>query len=320
MKPMLTMIVPVYKAEKTLRRCLDSLVHQTLQDMEILVINDGSPDESQRIIEEYAACYPQIRYFVKENGGIANTRNFALERVEGKYFGFLDSDDYADAAMCEKMVAAAEKAQAQITVSHFEWVYPDHRRLEKEGPYAPGKEMMIQLFATLWNKIYLTECVRRLPLRFPDGYRYEDACFLYCIVPHVQRLAFVDEAFVSYVQNPASITHTNNHEVKDMIHVFEVITETYRQAGLFEAYHDELEYLHIKFFLGNSFLRSVQIEDAQDRRQTILMAWRRLNDVFPRWRRNRYLKTLPGMKNRYFRTVAGWNILLYAALFHRLKK
>lgn len=320
MEPILSVIVPVYNVEKYLPRCLDSLAAQTLDNMEILVVNDGSPDQSQKIIDEYARKYPQIRSFQKPNGGIADVRNFALEHVRGKYFGFLDSDDYTAPDMYEKMVEAAEAKQAEVVVSDFEWVSGDQRRLQKEGPYAPGREMLVHLFATLWNKIYKTDFVRRSGVRFPAGYRYEDACFLYCLTPHIQRLAFVDEAFVSYVQHPASITHTNNHEVKDMIHVFEVITEYYQAQKWDTQYHDELEYLHIKFFLGNSFLRSTKIADKSDRQATIQMGWQRLNQQYPKWKENPYLRTLPGLKNKYFRTVSSWNIMLYAALFHWLKK
>ena len=320
MKPILSVIVPVYNVEKYLPRCLDSLVNQTLKNMEIIVINDGTKDNSQQIIDDYASRYPQIRPFKKPNGGIAETRNFGLAQVQGEYFGFLDSDDFTELDMFEKMVAAAEKENADVVVSNFNWVYGEQKRLEKEGPYAPGKEMMIHLFATLWNKIYRTDFVRETGLQFPTGYRYEDACFLYCLAPHVKKLAFVDEAFVSYIQLGNSITHTNNHEVKDMIHVFEIITDYFKVQGWDQEYHDELEYLHIKFFLGNSFLRSTKIADRQDRKTTIQMGWERLNQSFPQWKKNPYLTSLGGMKNRYFKTVSNWNIMLYSELFHRFKK
>ena len=322
MKPLLSIIVPVYNVEKYLARCLDSLVNQSLKDMEIIVINDGTKDNSQQIIDDYASRYPQIRAFKKENGGIADTRNFGLKQIRGEYFGFIDSDDYTRTDMYEKMIAAAKRENADVVVSHFNWVYEqsNESRIEKEGPYGTGKDMLIHLFATLWNKIYRTDFVLETGLQFPKGYRYEDACFLYCLTPHIKKLAFVDEAFVSYVQQPGSITHTNNHEVKDMIHVFEIITDYYKSNHWFEEYHDELEYLHIKFFLGNSFLRSTKIANKKDREVTIRMGWDRLNQCFPEWKKNPYLKSLGGMKNRYFRTVSDWNLMLYAGLFHALKK
>ena len=109
MKPILSVIVPVYNVEKYLPRCLDSLVNQTLKNMEIIVINDGTKDNSQQIIDDYASRYPQIRPFKKPNGGIAETRNFGLAQVQGEYFGFLDSDDFTELDMFEKIGITCEE-------------------------------------------------------------------------------------------------------------------------------------------------------------------------------------------------------------------
>ncbi len=314
-----SVIVPVYNAEKFLARCLESLVNQTQTDLEIVVINDGSTDNSQSIIDQFQQRYPQIKAYKTENQGIAATRNYGLSKITGEYFGFLDSDDYADSSMFEELYNTAKKEDAEIVVSNFTWIYPHKEVLQKEGPYLVGKEMIIHLFATLWNKLYKTEWVMQTQLQFPVGNRYEDAYFLYCITPRVKKLAFVDQAFVSYVQHDASITHTHNNQVKNMITVFELIVEYYKENGWYDQYKEELEYLHIRFFLGNSFLRSSQIQDKDDRRQTILLGWNLLNKSFPTWKKNRYLKELKGWKNRYFRVVNKGNLMIFAWIFKVLK-
>lgn len=89
---------------------------------------------------------------------------------------------------------------------------------------------------------------------------------------------------------------------------------------MYETYKDALEYIHIKFFLGNSFLRSAQIKDRKDRNQTIKMGWDLLNKEFPNWHQNPYLNSLGGLKNKYFKTVYGWNLMLYAWIFRHFKK
>lgn len=319
MRPTVSVIVPVYNVEKYIAKCLDCLVHQTLLNMEILVINDSSPDNSQGIIDEYAAKYPQIKSFIKPNGGIADVRNFGLQKATGEYIGFLDSDDYAALDMFEKLYNKAKQEDADVVVSHFKWVDQTSERIQKEGPYGIGKEMMVHLFATLWNKIYKTDFLRQLHIEFPTGNRYEDACFLYCLTPHINKLAFVDEAFVSYVQHGASITHTNNDQVKNMIAVFKLISDYFKREHLYDEYYDELEYLHIKFFLGNSFLRSAKIKDKNDRKDTILSGWNLLNQEFPQWNKNHYLSDLGGLKNKYFKLVRRWNILFFAWVFSKLK-
>ena len=311
----LSVIVPCYNGEKFISRCLESLVNQTLQDIEIIVINDGSTDNSQDIIDSYANKYHNIKAYKIPNSGIADARNFGVSKVETPYFGFLDCDDYTDVTMFEKMYNKAIETNAQVVVSNFYWVKGKKKKLEKEGPYNTGKDMLIHLFAVLWNKIYDTEFVRSTNIRFPSGNRYEDAYFLYCLAPNIERLAFVDEAFVHYVQHDNSITHNNNEEVKNMITIFDNILNYYAHTNRYDEYHDELEYLHIKFFLGNSFLRSARIDDKQDRDYTIQLGWNMLNDEFPDWHHNHYLKELPGLKNLYFRMVYDWNVMLFAYLF-----
>lgn len=311
----LSVIVPCYNGERFIGRCLESLVNQTLQDIEIIVINDGSTDNSQDIIDSYANKYHNIKAYKIPNSGIADARNFGVSKVETPYFGFLDCDDYTDVTMFEKMYNKAIETNAQVVVSNFYWVKGKKKKLEKEGPYNTGKDMLIHLFAVLWNKIYDTAFVRSTNIRFPSGNRYEDAYFLYCLAPNIERLAFVDEAFVHYVQHENSITHNNNEEVKNMITIFDNILNYYAHTNRYDEYHDELEYLHIKFFLGNSFLRSARIDDKQDRDYTIQLGWNMLNDEFPDWHHNHYLKELPGLKNLYFRMVYDWNVMLFAYLF-----
>ncbi len=317
----LTMIVTAYNVEQYIGKTLDSLLQQTYQDFTILVIDDGSNDGTLQIIQDYHQKHSQIEYYTKPNAGIAHTRNFALEKVKTPYFGFLDGDDTCSSDMLEKMMDKIITEQSDIVVCNFDWVYEDKKsETEVEGPYFPGKEMVVHLFATLWNKIYNTEFIKSTNVSFPDGYRYEDACFLYCIAPYVKKLSFVQVSFIQYYQRSGSITHTNNHHVKDMIDVFKIIQDAYKRKGLYETYFQELEYIHIRFFLGNSFLRSAQIKDKKIRNETIMLGWDLLNETFPCWHKNKYLKTLPGLKNKYYRTVRKYNIRLYAWIFHMLKK
>lgn len=320
--PALTVIVPCYNAEKTVRRALDSLRQQTLTDMEVLVINDGSTDATLAVLEQYQKDYPAfvMRLFSKPNEGIAAARNFGLDHVETPYFGFLDSDDYAEPDMFRTLLDKAVQEDLPIVVSPFYWTRTSGETKQEEGPYETGPEMMVHLFAVLWNKIYNTAFVKRSGVRFPDGDRYEDACFLYCLTMFVERIGFVDKPFVHYVQGSASITHTNNEQVKNMIDVFERIFAFYRAHGKYEEYRDALEYITIKFFLGNSFLRSARIQDSQDRQRTIRMGWDLLNREFPEWPKNPYLKSLGGMKNRYFSLVRSWNLSFFAWLFRHFAK
>jgi glycosyltransferase involved in cell wall biosynthesis len=323
MRPTVSIIVPCYNASKTVTRTLDSLVNQTLKDIEIVVINDGSKDNTKEVIDEYIHLHKDsnIKFYTKENEGIATARNFAVSKVTGEYFGFLDSDDYAESTMFFDLYTKAKEEDLEVVVSNFYWeVDNEITGIEKEGPYKPGQDMMVHLFAVLWNKIYKTDWIKNLDVNFPDGNRYEDACYLYKLCMHITRIGFIDKAYVHYVQQKSSITHTNNAEVKNMITVFKIILEYYKSHDKYEEYYDALEYIHIKFFLGNSFLRSSRIKDSKDRKNTISMGWNLLNEEFPNWHSNSYLKSLGGMKNKYFSMVRSWNIYIFAWIFRHFKK
>ena len=317
-RPLVSVIVPCYNAAKTVEKTLDSLAAQTLGDLEIIAINDGSTDSTLEVLQRWKEAHPlvNITVYSKENEGIAETRNFGLSQVNGKYFGFLDSDDWTAPEMFADLSALAEKDQLQLVISDFYWVNSKGERRQSEGPYACGSDMMVKLFAVLWNKLYRTDFIRSLDIRFPKGCRYEDDCFLYCLVPHLSKIGFAENAYVRYVQQENSITHNNNEQVKNMIRVFEIILDYYKSHGFYDEYRDALEYIHIKAFLGNSFLRSCKIEDPEDRRNTVRLGWDLLNREFPDWHDNPYLKSLGGLKNRYFSMVYGWNIGFLTWFFH----
>lgn len=316
MSKKLSIIVPIYNAEKYLKETLDSLVNQTFKDFEIICINDGSLDGSIKILESYQSRYPDlITVYNKINGGIADARNFGVSKVTTPYFGFLDSDDTVESNMLETLYNKAIQEQADIVFCDFYWSYPDYENIVKDGPYANNKEILISMFATLWNKLYRTDFIKGLNINFPTGYRYEDASYLYKLAPYIQRWAYVGIPFVHYRQTAGSITHNHNERVKDMIHVFEDLLNHYKERNFYVMYERELEYLFIRFFLGNSFLRTCQIKDKLDRNKTLDLSYKILNKNFPKWKNSPYLNG-SGLKNKYFKTVNAFTYPMYATIFN----
>lgn len=316
MKPLVSIIVPVYNADKYLIKCLDSLVNQTFRNIEVIVINDGSSDSSETIINQFKSNYPEIiKSYYKLNGGIADVRNFGLKHVNSPYFGFLDSDDYIELNAIEEMYNAAISNNLDIVMSDFYWTYPEYEKITNDGPYNNNKELLVSMFATLWNKLYRTEFIRSINVQFPKGYRYEDASFLYKIIPYIEKWDYINKPFVHYVQRIGSITHNHNERVKDMIFVFEDLIDFYKERNLYEKYKLELEYLFVRFFLGNSFLRSTQIKDKDDRDRTLKLSFELLNKTFPKWRNNSLLKRF-GLKNVYYRTINQVTYSIYSELFY----
>ncbi len=315
-----SVIVPIYNVEKYLDKCLDSLVHQTLEEIEILAINDGSPDNSQEIVDRYVKEYPdKVRSLIKPNGGIASVRNYGIEHASGEYIGYLDGDDYVELDMFEKLYNAAKREDADVSICNFYFTYEDHEDPYVDGPYYSCKEMMIKLHAVLWNKIYRTDFVRELGIRFIEGYRYEDASYMYKLTPYMKKFIFVDEPLLHYVQRPGSSMASHNHKVKEVVYIFEDLYDYFKSKGLYVEYYEELEYLSIRFFLGQPFRSAVKIQDRSDRKKTLEMLYKTLHENFPNWKKNRYLNTLPGLKNKYFKTVNSLTFKFYSFIFKYAK-
>ena len=124
--PKVSVIVPIYNVEDYIEQCLETLVNQTLEEIEIILVNDGSKDNSEKIAKQYKEKYPnKITYLEKENGGLSDARNFGIPYAKGEYIAFLDSDDYVELIMYEEMYKIAKKEDSDIVECDFYWEYPN---------------------------------------------------------------------------------------------------------------------------------------------------------------------------------------------------
>ena len=133
MQPLISIVVPVYKVEKYIRRCIDSLLAQTWKNIEIILVDDGSPDSCGQICEEYAAVYDKIRVLHKENGGLSDARNAGIAVAQGEYIGFVDSDDYIMPDMFEKLAKAAMEQHVKLSMCSFFCIDSDGNDTEFSG-------------------------------------------------------------------------------------------------------------------------------------------------------------------------------------------
>ena len=296
----LTVIVPVYNGEKTIGKCLESILGSSIKT-DVLVIDDGSTDGTVNIVESHIKENPQIRLLTKENKGIASARNFALDHIETAFFTFLDSDDYIEADIYEKMLNRIESDSSDICFADFLWEYDDGTtRLGSDTGYKDRHEILEKMYATLWNKVYRTSWVRNTEIRFPEGLVYEDASFLYRLALDMKKVSYVEDISVHYLQHVGSITHTFDLRINDMIEVFKGIRQYYEEKNAFDDYKDELEYLFAHFFLGNSYLRACRIKDNKTRNDTLDKGYEFLVSQFPNYHKNKYLQS-GGKKNFYYR-------------------
>ena len=196
----ISIIVPFYNVENYIEKCLQSLVNQTLEDIEILLVNDGSQDNSEMIAKQFVEKYPnKIIYLKKENGGLSDARNYAIPYAKGEYIAFLDSDDYVETNMYEEMYNKAKEENLDYVECDFLWEYPDKTLESKGKQYNNKKEMFIHTRVVAWNKLIKREIVQDNHLEFPKGYRYEDVEFFYKLLPLIHHYGIVqNHLFIMY--------------------------------------------------------------------------------------------------------------------------
>ena len=218
-----SIIVPVYNAEKFLNRCVDSILAQSYRNFELLLIDDGSEDNSGVICDEYATIDNRIRVMHKDNTGVSSTRNMGLREAKGEYIVFVDSDDYIKSQMLEKMIQCAEKNNSDIVMCGY--------YLDKSGDISEAqmnynevygnaesvKYGLLYLYYTdyhnglfcLWNKmIKRTLCSVNNILFDISLKRGEDAWFIFQCLKHCKRVDYIPEACYYYCQNENSIMHS----------------------------------------------------------------------------------------------------------------
>ena len=324
-KPKVSIIVPVYNVEKYLERCLDSLVMQTLKDTEIIVVNDGSTDSSSEIIKKYEEKYENIKSYSKKNGGLSDARNYGLKYVTGEYVAFLDSDDYVDKTLYEKMYNKAIEEKADYVECDFIWEFPDESRIDTGIRYTNKLEMFTYARVVAWNKLIKTEIVlKNEELRFPYGLKYEDVEFFYKLVPEVSKFAFVEEPLIHYIQREDSLVKVQTEKTLDLITSLNEVLDYYKEKDLYDEYKDVIEYTFARLTLCSSLKIMAKIEDNKVRKDCIAKAWENLNEKFPDWKNNRIIKDTKDDRfknhNKYLKTVNNFTIKIYGKFFKYAKQ
>lgn len=310
-----SLIIPVYNVEQYLRKCLDSVVNQTLGEMEVIVVDDGSTDNSASIVKEYIETFPKMRYYKKENGGLSDARNYGLQYATGKYIAFLDGDDYVEENTYERMYEKAKKENSDMVECNFYWTYPHKKKKDMAERYAGKKEMLEKARVVAWNKLYKKEVLEKAKVEFPKGLRYEDVEFFYKLVPFMESVSFVKEPLIYYVQRKGSISNTQNEDTKDIITVLNHVVEYYKQNKWFDTYHRELEYTYTRILLCSSLKRMAKIKDKNLRKQLLNDTWIQLNQNFPHWKENKIMNTGMSAKKLYLRSINRVTYRIYTKLF-----
>lgn len=251
MKIKVSVIIPVYNTEDYLKECIESLVNQTLREIEILIVNDGSTDSSLEIMKEFKKKYPNIiKIFDKVNGGQASARNYALPFAQGEYLGFVDSDDWVDSTMYEEMYEKAEKEDADIVICDMVDHFPDRTVCYPSSRF----ENKFKVTPSACNKLFKRSLVKEDV--FPVGLWYEDFEFTTMQLMKTDCISVIHKGLYHCHCREVSTMYNNNSEKnQDILVVLEHLVEYVEKNGWYEKYKNVLEYLYIDHVLITSINR-----------------------------------------------------------------
>lgn len=284
----ISIIVPIYNGEKYLKKCLDSLINQTKEELEFILINDGSTDNTEKIIKEYKD--KRIKYFKNKNQGIGKTRNFGLSKSTGKYIMFCDSDDYYELNMCELMYEKISKEELDLVICDFYKEY-DNNKLEKEElPIFSNTNLKNNpsLIRTInlapWNKIYKRELIIDNNLYFEESLKYEDTPFVAKALGYAKKIGKIDECLNHYIIHEQSETTVRDKRCFDIFKILDIIRDFYKNDKFLK---EDLDILTVRVITNYTIQQRVQI-DSKVGMEFIEEAFEYLKREIPNYKNNKY--------------------------------
>lgn len=238
-----SVIIPIYNVEEYLPKCLDSVINQTYKDLEILCVNDCSPDNCDKILEDYAARDARIKIITRaQNGGLSTARNTGLEAATGEYIYFIDSDDWIDEDYIERMVIAIEKTSSTMVLNTAitkEFAdksiiqnYEDYKTINSVGEFVNSEESVTYNPWMTWAYLYRKSYLDNFKLKFPDGYNWEDIYFQYITHAHCETFYVIKGSYYHYRQRENSIIKLEPNSELKIIEIYNLIYEYLEKNNL----------------------------------------------------------------------------------------
>lgn len=265
---LISIVVPVYNAEKYLRKCLESIFHQSYQNIEVICINDGSTDQSENILKEYENKY-RNKMMVKTipNGGQANARNVGIDLATGTFVCFVDSDDYLDEKMLEKLYGNINVNKSDLAICDMERIFEGKvTLLERFFKYDINlnftgattidehPEIICYLMNAPFAKLIRKEFLSKHHIKFVKGYIYEDLVFVHEILSSNPVISMVNEKLYKYIVRDNSTMTSKKSKVTDMFVSYKNVYDAYERKGIAVHFKQELDYLCIyHVMIGTSY-------------------------------------------------------------------
>ena len=271
---MVSLVIPVYNVEKFLGKCLQSVVEQTYQNLEVIIVDDGSTDGSSNIINNFSAKYDKIDTFRIKNGGVGNARNFGVKKSKGEYICFLDSDDYMEKTCVEKLVNTIKKYDSDIAicnnydVDEYGNILAEYRNTYSTNPVSLLQDPTI-LFNRIcpWGKLYKRELFEGL--EFVSREIAEDMRLIPKLYLRAKSISYCDESLIYYVQRQNSLINSSSvNKNLHLINAFKDLNSYFQEQGVYENVKDALHYLMIDHIAIAGITRAV-LANSEDSKNVI---------------------------------------------------
>jgi len=323
-----SIIVPVYNVEKYLRRCLDSLVAQTLEDIEIILVNDCSPDHSWDIMQEYKENYPDKIILINslENRRQGGARNLGIRIARGEYIGFVDSDDWIEYDMYEKLYRTSQQGDFDVVACNYDCtdgvnaIAYTSLNPDWSGDLVTLRKSLIIKPAPVWVKIYKKTLLFEYGLFFPEHRIYEDNFWSPLVFLYVRSVAIVNEVLYHYFINPTSTMHLKDEEsFFDRLDTMLMFWNVCHERGFYDIYKEEIDYVFTQLYFINSMygclnaFKKVRFDKLIEMRSTLLR-------FVPDFRSNRYYLMMNPLWRRFYVNVCIFSPRLYILLKRIVRK
>lgn len=299
-----SVIIPVYNAEKYLEQCISSIANQTMRDVEILAINDGSVDNSLNILDRLSSRYKgRLKIYNKENGGAGSARNVGLEHASGEFVKFVDADDYLGADILEKMYQIAKENKVSLVRGNYRTILGP-LRLEDKCSWSDingsqivnlkqNKDYIVTETPGIGNKLISRDLLG--DLRFPEKTKWEDLAIIPVVIASSERLFHLDETVYHYRMNSKNITITDfmnsTPHILDIIRCVENIEEQMNLKGLSEEYKSQIESLYILHTLFRIENAMFWINFPRSKKEVVVSSLLGILEAkYPNWRENQIVE------------------------------
>lgn len=282
-----SVIIPVYNAEKYLVKCLNNIVAQSLEDIEIIIIDDGSTDNSLNIIKKYCSKYENIKYKSKTNEGQAIARNIGISMATGEFITFVDSDDYIDKEMLEKMYNNAIENNSDIVVCDYVEEY-ERKKIYKKSLYVLDEDLKKSFIVSVagpCSKIIKTEIFKRNNLKFLENNIYEDLAVIPVLAIYAKKITYCEEPLYHYVirKNSTMQQQSYSEKLESIFNVMQELTSKFKNT----TYKEELEFLYINHLLYAGIGRFIKYSNTEKHIEKIRKT---IKSKYPKWQQNKYYK------------------------------